>query len=131
MRLKMEKIILAGIRKYGLNLILAHQYIEQLDEKLRSAIFGNVGTIVSFRIGAEDAKYLAKEFQPVFDELDLINLPNYHIYLRLMIDGVTSRAFSATTLPPVQVERSFKEKIIEVSRERYGRSRKKVKSKIA
>lgn len=122
--------ILSEARKYGLNLILAHQYIEQLDEKLRSAIFGNVGTIISFRVGAEDARYLFREFQPVFDEIDLINLPNYHIYLRLMIDGVTSRAFSATTLPPVQFEKSFKEKIIEVSRERYGGSRKEAEKEI-
>jgi type IV secretory pathway TraG/TraD family ATPase VirD4 len=122
--------ILSESRKYGLNLILAHQYIEQIDEKIRASVFGNVGTMISFRVGAEDAKYLSKEFQPVFTELDLINLPNYHIYLRLMIDGVTSRAFSATSLPPEQFEKSFKEKIIEESRKRYGKPRKEVEKGI-
>lgn len=90
--------ILAEARKYGLGLFLAHQYIDQLHEKIRSAIFGNVGTIISFRIGATDAEYLAKEFHPVFSESDLVNLPRYSIYLKLMIDGTTSQPFSAETI---------------------------------
>ncbi len=90
--------ILSESRKYGLNLVLAHQYIEQLDEKIRSAIFGNVGTIICFRVGAEDARYLAKEFSPVFSESDLVNQANYHICIKLLIDGKTSRPFSAYTL---------------------------------
>jgi hypothetical protein len=122
--------ILSEARKYGLNLILAHQYIEQLDERIRAAIFGNVGTIVSFRIGAEDAKYLAKEFLPVFDESDLINLPNYHIYLKLMIDGATSEPFSAITMPQAVRNRSYKEKIIKHSRKMYSRPRKSVEREI-
>jgi DNA helicase HerA-like ATPase len=122
--------ILSEARKYGLNLILAHQYIEQLDEKIRAAIFGNVGTIVSFRIGAEDAKYLAKEFLPVFDESDLINLPNYHVYLKLMIDGATSEPFSAITMPQAVRNRSYKEKIIKHSRKIYSRPRKSVEREI-
>jgi energy-coupling factor transporter ATP-binding protein EcfA2 len=89
--------ILAEARKYGLSLFLAHQYIEQLDERIQSAIFGNVGTIISFRTGATDAEYLAKEFYPVFNEEDLIGLPRYSMYLKLMIDGTTSRPFSAIT----------------------------------
>lgn len=91
--------ILAEGRKYGLSLFLTHQYIEQLDERIRSAIFGNVGTILSFRIGATDAEYLAKEFYPVFFQEDLIHLPRYAIYLKLMINGVASQPFSANTLP--------------------------------
>jgi len=122
--------ILSEARKYGLNLILAHQYIEQLDEKIRAAIFGNVGTIISFRIGAEDAKYLAKEFSPVFDEKDLVCLPNHHIYLKLMIDGRTSQPFSAATLAPPEKEISCKEEIIELSRERYTRPRNRVEKEI-
>ncbi len=94
--------ILSEARKYGLNLTLSHQYIEQLDEKIRSAIFGNVGTIICFRVGAEDARYLAKEFSPVFSESDLVNQPNYHICIKLMIDGKTSRPFSAVTLCSVK-----------------------------
>lgn len=93
--------ILAEARKYKLSLFLTHQYIEQLDENIRKAIFGNVGTLISFRVGATDAEYLAKEFYPVFTEHDLIHLPRYSIYLKLMIDGTTSQPFSATTLPPV------------------------------
>jgi len=91
--------ILAEARKYGLSLFLAHQYIEQLDERLRSAIFGNVGTLISFRVGAVDAEYLAKEFYPPFNETDLVNLPRFAMYIKLMIDGTCSEAFSAFTLP--------------------------------
>ncbi|MHB8173510.1 MAG: type IV secretory system conjugative DNA transfer family protein, partial [Nitrospirota bacterium] len=115
--------ILSESRKYGLNLILAHQYIEQLDEKIQAAVFGNVGTIISFRVGAEDAKYLAREFHPVFEEADLVNLPNYHIYLKLMIDGVTSKAFSAETLRSPERKESFVKEIIEASSRRYGKAR--------
>jgi type IV secretory pathway TraG/TraD family ATPase VirD4 len=87
--------ILAEARKYGLSLFLAHQYIEQLDERIRSAIFGNVGTIISFRVGAVDAEYLAREFYPIFSEDDFVSLPRYSMYLKLMIDGTTSQSFSA------------------------------------
>ncbi|OJW84170.1 MAG: hypothetical protein BGO69_11910 [Bacteroidetes bacterium 46-16] len=87
--------ILAESRKYGLSLFLAHQYLEQLDERIRAAIFGNVGTIISFRVGASDAEYLAKEFYPVFNQEDLINLPRYNMYLKLMINGATCVSFSA------------------------------------
>jgi hypothetical protein len=90
--------ILAEARKYGLSLFLAHQYIEQLDERVRAAIFGNVGTIISFRVGAADAEYLAKEFYPVFSEEDLVNLPRYSMYLKLMIEGASEKAFSANSI---------------------------------
>ena len=122
--------ILSEARKYGLNLVLAHQYIEQLDEKIRGAIFGNVGTIISFRIGVEDAQYLAKEFYPLFAEQDLINLPNYHIYLKLMINGATSQPFSAITLIPPERKTSHKEEIIELSRKRYAKVRKELEREI-
>jgi hypothetical protein len=87
--------ILAESRKYKLSLFLTHQYINQLQGPIREAIFGNVGTIISFRVGAEDAEYLAKEFHPVFSEEDLVSLPRYSMYLKLMIDGGTSKPFSA------------------------------------
>jgi len=122
--------VLSEARKYGLNLILAHQYIEQLDEKIRAAVFGNVGTLISFRVGADDARYLAREFSPVFDETDLINLPNHHIYLKLMIDGRSSQPFSATTMPLVEKAGSFKQKIIETSREKYARPRIQVEKEL-
>ena len=87
--------ILAEARKYGLSLFMAHQYIEQLDERIRAAIFGNVGTIISFRVGANDAELLAREFYPIFSQDDLVNLPRYSMYLKLMIDGGISQPFSA------------------------------------
>lgn len=92
--------ILAEARKYGLSLFLCHQYIEQLDERIRSAVFGNAGTIISFRVGASDAEYMAKEFFPVFNERDLVNLPRFSIYLKLMIDGTASQPFSAVIERP-------------------------------
>ena len=122
--------ILSEARKYGLYLILTHQYIEQLDEEIRSAIFGNVGTLVTFRVGARDAQFLKNEFSPVFDEMDLVNLSNYHIYLRLMINGVTSRPFSAITLPPPEVKTSHKSEVIEASRMKFGRPRSAVEREI-
>ena len=90
--------ILAEARKYGLSLFMAHQYIEQLDERIRAAIFGNVGTIISFRVGASDAEYLAKEFHPVFNQDDLVNLPRYAMFIKLMIDGAMSKGFSAVSI---------------------------------
>ncbi len=122
--------ILSEARKYGLSMTLSHQYIEQLDGKIRTAVFGNVGTLISFRVGAEDAKYLSREFYPVFGETDLVNLANYHIYLKLMIDGVTSKPFSATTLLPPERGTSHKDELIELSRKIYGRPRKEVEKGI-
>jgi len=95
--------ILSEARKYRLNLILANQYLHQVDEKIRRAVFGNVGTLISFRTGAEDARSLAREFYPTFKETDFVNLPAYGIYLKLMIDGRTSEAFSADGLPPMEM----------------------------
>lgn len=92
--------ILAEARKYGLSLFLAHQYIEQLDERIRSAIFGNVGTMIVFRVGAKDAEVLENEFLPTFDKQDLIHLPQYSMYLKLCIKGEMRYPFSAYTLPP-------------------------------
>ena len=124
--------ILSEARKYRLNLIVAHQYIGQLEEEVRDAIFGNVGTLISFRVGAADAEWLEKEYEPVFMMNDLVNLAKYDIYLKLMINGVTGDAFSASTLPPGDVvEKSNAEKIIKVSRERYSNKREVVEDKIS
>lgn len=92
--------MLSELRKYRLSLVLAHQYLTQLEPNIRDAILGNAGTIVVFRIGANDAETIAMEFAPEFKITDFTNLPNYHIYLKLMIDGKISRPFSAVTLPP-------------------------------
>ncbi len=122
--------ILSEARKYRLNLIIAHQYIEQLDEKVSAAVFGNVGTIICFRVGAADAEFLEKEFTPNFDENDLVNLAKFNIYLKLMIEGVSSDSFSAATLPPLAGPTGNREKVITVSRERYSKPREKVEEKI-
>jgi hypothetical protein len=92
--------MLSELRKYRLNLILAHQYLAQIDERLLQAILGNIGTMISFRIGPSDTETISEEFAPEFSSTDLLNLPNYHVYLKLMIDGRVSSPFSAVTLPP-------------------------------
>lgn len=124
--------ILSEARKYRLNLIIGHQYISQMEDVVRDAVFGNVGTMAVFRVGAEDAEFLEKEFTPEFMAEDLVNLPKYNIYLKLMIDGIASHPFSAETLPPpVPLEDSNKDKIIRASRERYAVRRELVEEKIS
>lgn len=91
--------MLPEMRKHRLSLVLTHQYLDQINEKLRASIVGNVGTVIAFKVSAQDAEYLAKEFYPTFTTGDFVNLPPYNIYIKLMIDGVTSKAFSAMTLP--------------------------------
>jgi len=88
------------LRKYHVGLVLAHQYIDQLDIDIRNGVIGNASTLICFRLGPKDALYLEKEFFPEFDRHDLMNLPNYHLYLKLMIDGKPSRPFSAKTFTP-------------------------------
>lgn len=92
--------MISELRKYHIGLILAHQYLFQLDPAIRHAVLGNAGTIISFRLGPLDAAVFAHEFEPKFDTVDLLNLPNHNIYLKLMIDGAPSQPFSATTLTP-------------------------------
>jgi len=124
--------ILSEARKYRLNLVLAHQYIEQLSEKVKPAVFGNVGTMVVFRVGAADAEELVKEFTPTFLEEDLVNLPKYEMYLKLMIDGIASSPFSAKGLPPLTQEEQTgnTEKVINYSREKYASEKLAVEEKI-
>ena len=122
--------ILAEARKYKLGLFLAHQYIEQLSEQVRASIFGNVGTMIAFRVGATDAEYLKKEFYPVFNQTDFVNLPRYSMYLKLMIDGATSQPFSADTFPLTECPESLKNEIIAASRNTYSKTRKEVEKEI-
>ncbi|MBI4375513.1 MAG: type IV secretion system DNA-binding domain-containing protein [Elusimicrobia bacterium] len=93
--------MLSELRKYRASLVLAQQYLSQVDEQVRDAILGNVGTIISFRLGLADAEFLEQEFEPEFRATDLVSLPNYCIYMRLMMNGKVSRPFSAETLPRV------------------------------
>ncbi len=124
--------ILSEARKYRLNLTMAHQYIEQLDETVKAAVFGNVGTLITFRVGATDAEELVKEFTPTFTEEDIVNLPKYEMYLKLMIDGVASSPFSARGLMPLKESEKTNntDKVIAYSRERYASNREEVEEKI-
>jgi energy-coupling factor transporter ATP-binding protein EcfA2 len=123
--------ILSEARKYRLNLTIAHQYIEQMEEEVRDAVFGNVGTMITFRVGAYDAEVLEKEFAPTFTAEDLVNLGFVQIYLKLMIDGVSSQPFSAMTMAPIeQVGRSHREEIIASSRQQYAHPKAEVEAAI-
>ena len=122
--------ILSEARKYRLCLTMAHQYIAQLTDEVREAVFGNVGTIITFRVGSPDAKYMETEFAPRFLPEDIINLPKFNIYLKLLINGVTSQPFSAVTLSPIAQVTHSEERVIKVSRERYALERKVVEEKI-
>lgn len=126
-------VILSEARKYRLDIVIAHQYIEQLSDSVKAAVFGNVGTMVVFRVGAEDAEFLEKEFSPEFVATDLVNLAKHNTYVKLMIDGVASRPFSAQNLPWItkaEGEESFKDLIIEESRKKYGVPKVMIEKKI-
>lgn len=114
--------ILSEARKYRLALTMANQYTEQLDETIQRAIFGNVGSILSFVVGARDAYLLSKEFGEVYSENDLVNLGKYEIVLKLSIDGMTSPPFPAKTLPLPAVRNANRDKIVRLSKEKYGKS---------
>ena len=123
--------ILSEARKYKLNLTIAHQYVEQMEEEVRDAVFGNVGTTVAFRVGPLDAELLEKIFMPQFMVQDIVNLGFAQIYLSLMIDGVGSPPFSAETLPPIAPPIiSYRDQIIASSREQFGRPRAKIEEEI-
>ncbi len=130
-------VILSEARKYGLNLIIAHQFIGQLngsggDTKIRDAIFGNVGTMVSFRIGVEDAEYLAKEFAPVFTEYDLVNVEAFTCNLKMLIDNTASRPFNMKPVMPKRPEsKELANMIRELSRYKYGRKREIIEAELA
>ena len=122
--------ILSEARKYKLSLTIAHQFIAQLDEKIKDAVFGNVGSIASFRVGAEDAEYLEKQFSPVFSAKDLMNIVNRNAYLKLLINGKPARPFNIETLPPPSGNRSVADRIRELSLMTFGRPRADVEAEI-
>ncbi len=123
--------ILSEARKYKLNLTIAHQYVDQMQEDVASAVFGNVGTMITFRIGATDAEVFEKQFAPTFTAEDIVNLGKYQIYLSLMIDGMGSRPFSASTLPPIKQQTiSMREHVIANSRYFYAQERDIVEKEI-
>ena len=123
-------VILSEARKYRLNLVIAHQFIGQLTEKIRDAVFGNVGSVVSFRIGAQDAEFLTKQFDPVFGEQDLLNIDNFNAYVKLLIRGETSKPFNIKTIPASTGDPKSAVYLRETSRERYGRLREETEEEI-
>ena len=127
--------ILSEARKYKLSLIMAHQYISQLvqenNSKIKDAVFGNAGTVVTFRIGVEDAELMAKEFAPVFNDFDVINIDRFNAYIKLMINGTGSRPFNIETLPPVQAgPKEVYNAVRKLSKLKYGRPRSEVEAEI-
>lgn len=125
--------ILSEARKYSLSLVMAHQFIAQLTEKIRDAVFGNVGSQIIFRVGVQDAEFLVKQLEPVFDENDLLNIDNFNAYVKILINGQTARPFNIKTLPPLPFEdynRELAKKNKEYSRMKYGRDRQLVEKEI-
>lgn len=123
--------ILSEARKYKLSLTVAHQFIAQLDEDIRDAVFGNVGSITAFRVGSEDAQFLEQQFSPVFEAKDLMNVPNYNALVRMLTNGTPTKPFSMATLPPIVSDPARLTSIIRQSAERYGRPRAEVEAEIA
>lgn len=123
-------VILSEARKYGLSLMMANQYIAQMPENVANAVFGNVGSIIAFRVGAQDADSLQREFMPVFEAQDLINQDNYNIYIKMAIDGVTSAPFSSRTVMPLAKKSMLNESIIENSRAKYSMARAEIEQQI-
>ncbi len=126
--------ILSEARKYRLCLTIAHQYVGQLvkdnDTKIRDAVFGNAGTMVAFRIGVDDAETIAKEFAPIFNEYDVLNVEKYTAYIKLLIDNTASRAFNMQTIPPQKGDAELAEAMKQLSRLKYGRDRRIVEAEI-
>ena len=118
--------ILSEARKYRLNLIIGHQFISQIQEKIRDAVFGNVGSIIAFRVGPDDAEFLEKQFTPTFTKNDLINIDNYNAYAKILIDGQTSKPFNLRIIAPQKGDLENKEIIKNLSRLKYGIERDKI-----
>jgi hypothetical protein len=125
--------ILSESRKYRLNLILGHQYLGQLSPEILQAVLGNIGTLISFRLGAEDALALAPEFTPEVSVQDLENSGKHQIYIKLAVNGLTSRPSSARTLPPTTARENEgrREIITQASRQKYGTKREIIEDKIS
>jgi energy-coupling factor transporter ATP-binding protein EcfA2 len=124
--------ILSEARKYHLSLILAHQYLDQVPEEIVKSVFGNVGTFIVFRLGANDAEIFSKEFAYLVKIDDFVNLPSYYVYVKLLVDGKPTNPFLAQTLPPPsKPEISYKDEIINLNHLKYARRRSLVEGRIA
>ena len=123
--------ILSEARKYKLGLTIAHQYLQQIDEKIRDAVFGNVGSMAVFRVGPEDAEFLEQQFAPTFTKNDLLYIPNRHAYLRLLMNGVPSKPFDIGTMAPPNADRKYADELMRYSLSRFGRPRDAVEAEIS
>jgi hypothetical protein len=118
--------ILSEARKYKLSLNIAHQYIKQIDEGIRDAVFGNVGSMIAFRVGPEDAEFLEKQFAPTFTATDILNLDNYNAYIKLLVDGQPQKPFNIHTYPPQPGNPGNKEILKKMASEKFGRPREEI-----
>ncbi|HEY4498705.1 MAG TPA: ATP-binding protein, partial [Candidatus Paceibacterota bacterium] len=123
-------VILSEARKYRLSLNIAHQFIKQLDERIKDAVFGNVGSMASFRVGAEDGEFLEKQFAPVFSARDIINLDNRHAYLKFLVNGRPVKPFNIETLPPPAGNPAQTDKLKELSYLKFGRPREEIEAEV-
>ncbi len=123
--------ILSEARKYKLSLTVVHQFIAQLDPEIRDAVFGNVGSLVAFRVGTEDAQFLESQFSPTFSTKDIMNVPNYNAIVRILANGVPTKPFSVAMRPPIKSDPALVTQLIEYSLLRYGRPRTEVEAEIS
>ncbi len=123
--------ILSEARKYKLSLTVVHQFIAQLDPVIKDAVFGNVGSLVAFRVGTEDAQFLESQFAPVFSAKDIMNTPNYNAIVRILANGVPTKPFSVAMRPPITSDPALVQQLIEYSLSRFGRPRAEVEAEIA
>jgi DNA helicase HerA-like ATPase len=122
--------ILSEARKYRLSLTVAHQYIAQLEENIKDAVFGNVGSMAVFRVGADDAQFLESKFKPVFTAADIMKIENYNAYLSMLINGQPTKPFNIKTYSPAQGIMEIVDKIKELSYLKYGRDRAEIEEEI-
>lgn len=122
--------ILSEARKYKLSLTIAHQFIAQIDERIRDAVFGNVGSMAVFRVGSEDAAIFERQFEPVFSASDIMNIENHHAYVKLLSNGSPTIPFSLRTMKPEDTDKEYAEQVREYSSLKYGRTREEVEEEI-
>jgi hypothetical protein len=121
---------LSEARKYKLGLTIAHQFIAQIDDAIRDAVFGNVGSMAAFRIGPEDAAFLERQFAPVFTTNDIMNIENHNAYIRLLSNGVPTQPFSIRTMKPEEPNREYAEQVRQYSVLKYGTARDVIEESI-
>jgi hypothetical protein len=120
--------ILSEARKYKLGLTIAHQFIAQIDERIRDAVFGNVGSMAAFRVGPDDASFLEKQFAPTFSANDIMNIENHHAYVKLLSNGVPTQPFSLRTMQPPEQNHEYAAQVKEFAIAQHGTSRAEIEA---